>query len=100
MRRKRNTAKKQGSGAQGTNKKATSAVATARDRFGKRIKVGDTVEFLTPGRFVGKLWTVYKITEKRVLCERKKGAQKTHREFANVKVVIHNGVREYEHIDR
>ena len=56
-----------------------------KDRFGKVIRVGDRVEFLTSGRFVGNFWTVYKITDKRVLCERNNGFQKTHREFKNVK---------------
>ena len=56
-----------------------------KDRFGNVIRVGDRVEFLTSGRFVGNFWTVYKITDKRVLCERNNGFQKTHREFKNVK---------------
>ena len=56
-----------------------------KDRFGKVIRVGDRVEFLTSGRFIGNFWTVYKITDKRVLCERNNGFQKTHREFKNVK---------------
>lgn len=55
------------------------------DRFGKELKIGDTVEFLTSGRLVGKIWTIYKITDKRVLCERHNGVHKTHREFKNVK---------------
>ena len=57
------------------------------DRFGNELKVGDTVEFLKVGRLPGKLWTIYKITEKRVLCERNNGAFTTHREFHNVKKV-------------
>ena len=57
------------------------------DRFGKELKIGDTVEFLTPGRCVGKLWTVYRLTDKRVLCERNNGVFKTHREYRNVKKV-------------
>ena len=88
LRRRKNAAKRQSSRAeQGTGERATSAAGVAKDRFGKTIKVGDTVEFLTPGRLVGKLWTVYRITEKRVLCERHNGVHKTHREFRNVKVV-------------
>ena len=55
------------------------------DRFGNVLEVGDRVEFLTPGRCVGKIWTVYRLTEKRVLCERNKGVFKTHREYHNVK---------------
>ena len=58
-----------------------------RDRFGNELKVGDRVEFLTSGRLVGKIWTIYKITEKRVLCERHNGVHKTHREFKNVRKV-------------
>ena len=58
-----------------------------RDRFGKEIKVGDKVEFLTPGKLIGKIWTVYKITDKRVLCERHNGMHKTHREFKNVRIL-------------
>ena len=58
-----------------------------RDRFGNELKVGDRVEFLTSGRLVGKIWTIYKITEKRVLCERHNGVHKTHREFKNVRKI-------------
>ena len=54
------------------------------DRFGKKLEIGDTVELLTSGRCIGKLWTVYGLTDKRVLCERK-DAFKTHREYWNVK---------------
>ena len=54
------------------------------DRFGKKLKVGDTVELLTTGRCIGKLWTIYKLTDKRVLCERK-DVFKTHRDYWNVK---------------
>ena len=57
------------------------------DRFDNELKVGNTVEFLTSGRLPGKIWTINKITEKRVLCERNKGAFTTHREFQNIKKV-------------
>ena len=55
------------------------------DRFGKKLKVGDTVELLTSGRCIRKLWTIYGLTDKRVLCERSKGVFKMHREYWNVK---------------
>ena len=55
------------------------------DRFGNVLEVGDRLEFLTPGRCVGKIWTVYRLTEKRVLCERNKDVFKMHREYCNVK---------------
>ena len=55
------------------------------DRFGNKLKVGDRVELITPGRCVGINWTIYKLTDKRVLCERNEGVFKTHREYRNVK---------------
>ena len=55
------------------------------DRFGNQLRVGDRVEFITPGRCVGKNWRIYKLTKKRVLCERNKGLFKTHREYWNVR---------------
>ena len=55
------------------------------DRFGNVIEVGDSVEFLIPGRCVGKILTVYRLTDKRVLCERNNGLFKSHREYRNVK---------------
>ena len=58
------------------------------DRNGNILKVGDRVKFLTEGRFTGKFWTIYRLTEKRVLCERKKSGQKTHREYRNVQKVL------------
>ena len=57
------------------------------DRFGNKLEVGDRVEFLTPGRYMGKVWKVYGLTEKRVLCERNGGASKTNREYCNVRKV-------------
>ena len=57
------------------------------DRFGNKLEVGDRVELLTPGRYMGKVWKVYKLTEKRVLCERNGGAYKTNREYRNVRKV-------------
>ena len=89
IRRRRNAARRQGvsnvksENTNGAQRDSGSGVKT--DRFGNELKVGDTVEFLTSGRLVGKIWTVYKITEKRVLCERHNGVHKTHREFKNVK---------------
>ena len=56
-----------------------------RDRYGKDLKVGDRVEFLTPGKLIGKIWKVYGFTEKHVLCERHKGLFKTNRELHNVR---------------
>ena len=58
-----------------------------RDRLGNVIRIGDRVEFLTAGRFSGKYWTVYQVTDKRVLCERNNGTKKTHRGFNNVRRV-------------
>ena len=58
-----------------------------KDRFGAVIEIGDRVEFLTPGRLVGKIWTVYKLTDKRVLCERHDGVHKAYREYKNVRKV-------------
>ena len=58
-----------------------------RDCFGNELNVGDRVEFLTPGRLVGKIWKIYKIRDKRVLCERNNGVHKTQREFRNVKKI-------------
>ena len=58
-----------------------------KDRFGAVLKVGDLVEFLTPGRLPGKLWTIYKLTDKRVLCERHEGVHKAFREYKNVRKV-------------
>ena len=63
------------------------AESTKRDRFGTALKVGDRVEFLTSGRLVGKIWTVYKLTEKRVLCERHDGVHKAFRDYKNVRKV-------------
>ena len=60
---------------------------TKKDRFGTVLKVGDSVEFLTSGRLVGKIWTVYKLTEKRVLCERHDGVHKAFRDYKNVRKV-------------
>ena len=94
IRRRRNAARRQSSreergACERANTAGVSAKAHAedkkRDRFGKELNVGDTVEFLTPGRLVGKIWTVYRITDKRVLCERHNGVHKTHREFKNVR---------------
>ena len=59
---------------------------TARD--GNLLQVGDRVEFLTEGQYKNKHWTVYKLTEKRVLCEGNKKGQKTHREYRNVRKVF------------
>ena len=73
---------------QATSETATTASRSKRDRFGNKIKVSDKVEFLTSGRYSGKIWTVYGITEKRVLCERKKGVYKTHRDFKNVRKIV------------
>ena len=56
-----------------------------RDRYGKDLKIGDRVEFLTPGKLIGKFWKIYGFSEKRVLCERHKGLFKTNRELHNVK---------------
>ena len=58
-----------------------------KDKFGAVLKVGDTIEFLTPGRLPGKLWTIYKLTDKRVLCERHEGVHKAFREYKNVRKV-------------
>ena len=60
---------------------------TKKDRFGTVLKVGDSVEFLMSGRLVGKIWTVYKLTEKRVLCERHDGVHKAFRVYKNVRKV-------------
>ena len=57
------------------------------DKFGNYLKIGDKVEFLTAGTYKAKHWEIYKLTEKRVLCKRK-GSQKTHREYHNVKKVL------------
>lgn len=54
------------------------------DRFGKKLRIGDTVELLTTGRCIGTLWTIYRLTDKRVLCERNE-VFKTNREYYNVK---------------
>ena len=56
-----------------------------KDRLGNVIRIGDRVEFLTAGRLAGKYWTVYEVTDKRVLCERNNGTKKTHRGFNNVR---------------
>ena len=56
-----------------------------RDRNGVELKVGDLIEFLTPGRLPGKLWTIYKLTDKRALCERHDGVHKAFREYKNVR---------------
>ena len=58
-----------------------------KDRFGNTLRVGDKVEFLTKGKFESKVWTVYRLTEKRVLCEKKSTGQRTHREYQNVRRV-------------
>ena len=58
-----------------------------KDRFGNTLQVGDKVEFLTKGKFESKVWTVYRLTEKRVLCEKKLTGQRTHREYQNVRRV-------------
>ena len=60
---------------------------TKKDRFGTVLKVGDQVEFLTPGRLVGKIWTIYKLTKKRVLCERHEAVHKAFRDYKNVRKV-------------
>lgn len=60
--------------------------ADKTDRFGKELKVGDCVEFLTDGLYQSKTWKIYKLTNTRVLCKRK-GSQKTHRAYHNVKKV-------------
>ena len=51
------------------------------DRDGNIIEVGDRLELLTTGRLVGGIWTIYKLTEKRALCEKHNGVYKTHREY-------------------
>ena len=70
IRRRRNAARRLSSGLeqkvseQPTNARGVQrgrSTNKKRDRFGKEIKVGDRVEFLTPGRLVGKIWKVYKI---------------------------------------
>ena len=89
IRRKRKDTRQLGA----KSERSTDAVGASRsrpadekkDRFGNVIRIGDRVEFLTSGGFAGKFWTVYKITDKRVLCERNNGSQKTHREFKNVR---------------
>ena len=55
------------------------------DRFGNVLSVGDRVEVLTSGRTNGKNWTIYRLTDKRVLLERNNGVYKTHREYNNVR---------------
>ena len=72
---------------QAASKAATNASGVKTDRFGNKIEVGDKVEFFTSGRYPGKIWTVYGITEKRVLCEQKKGVYKTHRDLKNVRKI-------------
>lgn len=57
------------------------------DKFGNSLEIGDEVEFLTEGLYKAKRWKIYKLTEKRVLCKRK-GSQKTHREYHNVKKIF------------
>ena len=54
------------------------------DRYGKELKVGNHVEFLTDGLYRSKRWKIYKLTDTRVLCKRK-GSQKTHRAYNNVR---------------
>ena len=54
------------------------------DRDGNQLKVGDKVEFLTKGLYKSNTWTIYRLTETRVLCKRK-GNQKTHRDYQNVR---------------
>ena len=67
-------------------KNFVSALENKTDRFGKELKVGDKVEFLTDGLYSDKQWTIYKLTSSRVLCKRK-GGQKTHREYQNVRLI-------------
>ena len=89
IKRRRNAARRQratneqSEDTDGDQRKSRLGVKT--DRFGNELKVGDTVEFLTSGRLVGKIWTIYKITDKQVLCECYNGVHKIHREFKNVK---------------
>ena len=64
-------------------KQATQEVK--KDRFGTVIEVGDKVEFLTPGRVIGSIWTIYKLTDKRVLCHKHDGLLKAYREYKNVR---------------
>ena len=42
------------------------------DRYGNNLKVGDQVEFLTDGLYRSRYWKIYKLTDKRVLCKRKR----------------------------
>ena len=58
------------------------------DRYGTPHKVGDDVEVLTQGRTVGKIWTIYKFTDRRVLLERNNGIFKTHRDYKNVRKLV------------
>ena len=67
-----------------------SDIATGKpktDRFGNKLRVGDRVEFLTDGKFKHKNWTIYRLTEKRVLYEKKSTGQKAHREYHDVRKV-------------
>ena len=73
---------------QATSETATTVSGVKRDCFGNKIKVGKKVNFLTSGRYSGKIWTVYGITEKRVLCEQKKGVYKTHQDFKNIRKIV------------
>ena len=72
-------------GAQGRALSAAECESRKVDRFGNQLSIGDRVELLTPGRCVGKNWVIYKLTKKRVLCQRNNGVYKTHREYRNVK---------------
>ena len=46
------------------------------NRYGNTLQVGDKVEFLNEGQYASKFWTIYRLTEKRVLCERKNQARR------------------------
>ena len=62
--------------------------AAKKDRFGNILRIGDRVEFLTEGKYEHRYWTIYRLTEKRVLCERKSTGQRTHREYHNVRRIV------------
>jgi len=66
-----------------TNQKSFERKKT--DAFQQKLQVGDNIVFLTSGRSGAGVWTIYKLTETRVLC--KKGNERTFRAYKNVKKI-------------
>ena len=58
-------------------------VAMKTDVFGNSLSVGDNVLFLMKGRFEPGVWTIYGLTDTRVLC--KNGTKKSYRAYKHVK---------------